>query len=314
MHTHPPGSRRRGYARRVATRRIPTPEAIDLALTLGPVRRGTRDRTMRIGRGEVVKASRTPQGPVTMHLRPVAGAIEVEAWGPGSAWLLEHAPGWCGALDETATFDPLPGPVRRLWRRMPGLRIPRTGLVTERLIPVILEQKVTGLESRRAYGRLSAALAEPAPGPLGLTLPPDPARVAALPSHAFHPFGIEGRRAHLLREVGRRAAWFDAAADLPLEEAEARIGLLSGIGPWTVAEVARAVLGDADAVSVGDFHIPSVVAWALAGEARGTDARMLELLEPFRPHRGRVQELLDHSGVRPPAFGPRLEPRTIERH
>jgi 3-methyladenine DNA glycosylase/8-oxoguanine DNA glycosylase len=51
-------------------------------------------------------------------------------------------------------------------------------------------------------------------------------------------------------------------------------------------------LGDADAVAVGDLHLPHLVARWLAGEHRGTDARMLELLEPFRGHRARVIRLL----------------------
>jgi 3-methyladenine DNA glycosylase/8-oxoguanine DNA glycosylase len=191
--------------------------------------------------------------------------------------------------------------------------MPRTGLVTERLVPVVLEQKVTRPEARRAYQRLARELAEPAPGPLGLTLPPEPARIAELPYFAFHPLGVERRRAELLREVGRRAAWIDAAADLPLDAARARLELLRGIGPWSVAEVARTALGDADAISVGDYHVPNLVAWVLAREPRGTDERMLELLEPFRPHRGRVQRLLQVAGFHAPAFGPRMEVRAIDR-
>jgi 3-methyladenine DNA glycosylase/8-oxoguanine DNA glycosylase len=74
-----------------------------------------------------------------------------------------------------------------------------------------------------------------------------------------------------------------------------------------VAETARLALGDPDAVSVGDFHLPNLVAWALAGEPRGDDARLLELLEPYRGQRGRVQVLLEAGGVRAPAFGPRAE-------
>jgi 3-methyladenine DNA glycosylase/8-oxoguanine DNA glycosylase len=80
-----------------------------------------------------------------------------------------------------------------------------------------------------------------------------------------------------------------------------------------VAEVARVALGDADAVSVGDYHVPSIVAWALAGERDGSDERMLELLEPFRPHRGRVQRLLEEAHIRPPARGPRMQARAIDR-
>jgi 3-methyladenine DNA glycosylase/8-oxoguanine DNA glycosylase len=84
-----------------------------------------------------------------------------------------------------------------------------------------------------------------------------------------------------------------------------------GIGPWTVAETTRLAHGDPDAVSVGDYHIPNLVAWALAGEPRADDARMLELLEPYRGQRGRVQRLLEASGIRAPRYGPRLAPRRI---
>jgi 3-methyladenine DNA glycosylase/8-oxoguanine DNA glycosylase len=181
------------------------------------------------------------------------------------------------------------------------------------LIPVILEQKVTGAEARRAYRRLVQALAEPAPGPLGLTLPPAPEGVADLPYYAFHPFGVERRRAEVLRAVCARSAWIDDAFSLTLDAAEARLSSLHGVGAWTVAEVARIALGDADAVSVGDYHVPNIVAWALAREPRGSDERMLELLEPYRPHRGRVQRLLESSRIRAPAFGPRMEPRAIDR-
>jgi 3-methyladenine DNA glycosylase/8-oxoguanine DNA glycosylase len=268
---------------------------------------------MRTDGTSVARASRTPEGPVAVWLAPIEGGVEVQAWGDGASWALEQAPAWCGALDDDSGFDPPSGVIREIWRRHRGLRIARTGLVTERLIPVILEQKVTGREARRAYQRLSAALAETAPGPLRLSLPPDPARVAELPYHAFHPFGIERQRAEVVREAGRRSAWLDAAAGLPIDEARARIGLLHGVGPWSVAEVARVALGDADAVSVGDYHLPSLVSWGLAREPRGTDQRMLELLEPFRPHRGRAQRLLEVSGIRAPAFGPRMEVRAIDR-
>jgi 3-methyladenine DNA glycosylase/8-oxoguanine DNA glycosylase len=268
---------------------------------------------MRVARGSVVRASRTPAGPITVSFTESTDGIRVEAWGPGADWMLERAPAWCGALDDDLSFDPRKGLVREIWRSKPGLRIPATGLVTERLIPVILEQKVTGLEARRAYRRLVLALAEPAPGSFELTLPPDPARVAELPYFAFHPFGVERRRAEVVRAACARTAWLDEAAALPSRQANERISSLHGIGPWSVAEVGRIALGDADAVSVGDFHLKDLVAWALAHQPRGTDERMLELLEPYRPDRGRVQRLLELSGIRAPAFGPRVEPRAIER-
>jgi 3-methyladenine DNA glycosylase/8-oxoguanine DNA glycosylase len=88
---------------------------------------------------------------------------------------------------------------------------------------------------------------------------------------------------------------------------------LPGIGPWTAAEVVRIAFGDPDAVSVGDYHIPNTVAYALAGEPRGTDDRMLELLEPFRGHRGRVCDLLAAGGLTAPRYGPRMPARSFAR-
>jgi 3-methyladenine DNA glycosylase/8-oxoguanine DNA glycosylase len=70
-------------------------------------------------------------------------------------------------------------------------------------------------------------------------------------------------------------------------------------------------LGDPDAVSVGDFHLPNLVAFALAGEPRADDSRMLELLEPWRGHRARVIRLLESSGIAAPRFGPRTPTRDI---
>ena len=268
---------------------------------------------MRLSERDVVRASRTPNGPVTVRFGSSEDGVDVEAWGPGAGWMLERAPAWCGALDDVDGFDPQQGVVRALWRRNRGLRITRTGLITERLIPIVLEQKVTGSEARRAYRRLAHAIGDPAPGPFGLLMPPDPSRIAEMAYFEFHPFGVEQRRANVLTAMCSRAAWLDTAETLPLDLAKERIGSLRGIGPWSVAEVARIALGDADAVSVGDYHVPNIVAWALAREARGTDERMLELLEPFRPHRGRVQALLELSGIRAPAFGPRMEVRAIDR-
>ncbi len=293
------------------SRVVAAPESISVSQTLGPLVRGRGDPTMRVARGEAIRASRTPDGPVSVAFREIDRGVEVEAWGPGSGWVLERADAWCGALDDVSTFDPPSGIVRDVWRRTRGMRIPATGLITERLIPVILEQKVTGMEARRAYRAMTLALGDPAPGDLDLRLPPDLERIAELPYERFHPFGIGRRRAEVIREVARRRTWVDAAAELPLSEARARIGSLRGVGPWSVAEVGRLSLGDADAVSVGDFHVPNIVAWALAREPRGSDERMLELLEPFAPHRGRTQRLLEMAGLRPPKLGPRTEVRSI---
>jgi 3-methyladenine DNA glycosylase/8-oxoguanine DNA glycosylase len=65
-------------------------------------------------------------------------------------------------------------------------------------------------------------------------------------------------------------------------------------------------LGDPDAVSVGDYHLCHQVVFAFLGQRRGDDELMLELLEPFRPHRQRVVRLIERGAPMPPRRGPRL--------
>ncbi len=64
--------------------------------------------------------------------------------------------------------------------------------------------------------------------------------------------------------------------------------------------------GDADALSVGDYHLAKVVGRTLLGHPID-DPQMVELLEPLRPHRHRAVRLLEVSGMTVnPRFGPRL--------
>jgi 3-methyladenine DNA glycosylase/8-oxoguanine DNA glycosylase len=292
----------------------PSDGPIDLARTLFPLRRGHQDPTTAIAGGEAIRALRTPEGPATLHVRAVGGTLEAEAWGPGAERALADAPDLVGANDDWADFRAHDDLIRRLRRQHPGVRLTRTRAVTAALIPAICEQKVTGADARRAYRLLTQETAESAPGPGQLLLPPDPSRVVGLPSFVFHRCGLERRRADVVRGVCERAGKLDALADAPRGEAQATLLRLPGIGPWTVAEVARLALGDPDAVSVGDFHLPNLVAWALAGEPRGSDERMLELLAPYQGHRARVQLLLEASGIHAPRYGPRTEPRSIAGH
>jgi 3-methyladenine DNA glycosylase/8-oxoguanine DNA glycosylase len=294
-------------------RLIPVEEPYDLAATLFPLRRGTGDPTMRIEGREVWRAARTPDGPVTVRLDQGAGTVSATAWGPGAAWALDHAPGMVGAEDDLAAFEPRDDVMTQIWKGLRSVRLTRALDVVRTLVAAVLEQKVVGLEARRAWRRMTSEVSEPAPGEGGLLLPPDPARVAELPYFRFHPWGVERRRAEVVRAVCARAASLEALAEVPFEEARRRLEAMPGIGPWTTAEVMRLSFGDPDAVSVGDYHLPDIVAWALAGEPRATDERMLELLEPYRGQRARVQVLLERSHIAPPAFGPRMEARSIER-
>jgi 3-methyladenine DNA glycosylase/8-oxoguanine DNA glycosylase len=258
------------------------------------------------------RAMRTSGGPATVLIRRAGAVVDADAWGPGAGWVLEQVPGLIGLLDPREGFETDHPLVGEIARRHPGWRIGHTGLVYEALVPAVVGQKVTGKEAGRGMRGLLRSFSEPAPGPRpGLHLPPDPDRVVAAPYHAFHPLGIERRRADTLRRAAAEADRIDRLAGVAAVEAQAWLRRIPGVGAWSAAETVAVSHGDPDAVSVGDFHLKHQVCWHLAGEARGSDERMLELLEPFRPHRGRVVRFLE-SLAPYPRYGPRSPVRSFE--
>jgi len=297
---------------------------LDLRLTLGLHGRGRFDPALRFeASGSAWRATRTPHGPATLLVEIIdsGSRVRARAWGPGAPTMLASLEAFLGLDDDPGALVPRHPVVAEAAHRLRGLRIGRTGHVLEALVPAILEQKVTGHEASRAYRGIVARWGEPAPGPAGgqgMRVPPDPGVLARVPYFEFHPVGLERRRAELIALVSREAPRLERLSETAAgpggdpQPAYAALQRIPGIGPWTAAEVGARAFGDPDAVSVGDFHLPNLVAWALAGEARGTDERMLELLEPYRGQRGRVIRLLEASGVSAPRFGPRLSPRRID--
>ena len=191
------------------------------------------------------------------------------------------------------------------------MRFTRSLAVVEALVPTIIEQKVTSAEAHRSYRMLVRSYGERAPGPFGLLLPPSPETLASLPYEAFHPFGIERKRAETIRAVCAHSGRVEEAARMPARAAFERITSFRGVGRWSAGNVMQQALGDPDAVLVGDFHMPHAVAWFLAGEPRATDERMLDLLEPYRGQRARAMRLITYSGRHAPKFGPRHRLRDI---
>jgi 3-methyladenine DNA glycosylase/8-oxoguanine DNA glycosylase len=301
----------------LTVRRLDLPAAYDLGGTVGNLAVIQHDPTVRIGAREAWWATRTPDGPGTLRLlRDGTATLVATAYGPGAAWLLDRADAVAGLRDDAAGFAEVAGRhevVRRLARSRPGFRLPMTGRVFHHLVPAVIGQKVTGKEAYRSYRKVLRHFSEPAPGPQPqLCLPPEPRSIAATPYYLFHPFGLEQRRTDTLRRAAAVAPALERATDAA--DASRRLQSLPGIGPWTAAEVVRVSHGDPDAVSVGDYHLPNVVAWALAGEPRGDDRRMLELLEPFRGHRGRVCQLLMTGGYGAPRYGPRAPLRSFTHY
>lgn len=284
---------------------------LDVRNTFSLHRHGPRDPSIRIEPHGLWRATRTPEGPATLRLDVTGCDVAATAWGPGAGWLIDRASLFVG-LDDRSTLEPRHPAVADLQRRLPGLRIGASHAVVEALVPAIIEQKVTSYEAHESYRHMMFSLSEPAPGPQRLRLPPDPKVLAEQPYWVFHRFGIERKRADVIRAVCSRAARLEECIDLPAETTEARLRSFKGVGPWTVAEVTARALGDRDAVSVGDYHLPHLVAWVLAGELRADDARMLELLEPYRGERGRVIRLIECGAGRRPRRAPRRRIRSIQ--
>ncbi len=289
---------------------------LDLARTLGPLRRGRGDPCLHVAGDDAVRASRTPEGPATIWVRHTGRVLRVRAWGPGARWAADQVAELVGEDrddDLTALLARVDRPetalLRDLHRRHPGVRIPRSAAVVEALVPTILEQRVTGAGARRSHRSLVLAYGGPAPGPPEvagrLRLPPSPARLARLPSWIYHRHEVERRRADTICRVARRARPLDAAAELPLDQAYRRMRTIPGVGPWTAAGVGFAALGDPDAVIVGDLHLPHMVSWLFRRIPRSSDGEMLALLEPYRGQRGRILQLVGLAGVGAPRFAPR---------
>ena len=280
--------------------RFPLEFPVDLRETLEAGHVGPGDPCLKLSHAEAWRATRTPLGPATEHLKiDPDGALSVEAWGAGAEWLVERAPLAVGARDNPSGFAPAHPLLQALTRRHRGLRIGRTEAVFESTLAAVIQQRVAFRDAWRSWRALVRSLGEHAPGPVpDLWVPPAPDRVARTPYEVFHRFGIERRRGDILRRVAYLAPRLEEASTLGPDQARRRLMAATGIGPWTSARVAVIALGDPDAVCVGDLHLPHLVTWALAGERNGSDERMLELLEPYVGHRARVQRLLFTESIR----------------
>jgi 3-methyladenine DNA glycosylase/8-oxoguanine DNA glycosylase len=288
--------------------------ATDLAGSLGVLRRGPGDPTyLTAADGAIWRAAFTPDGPGTARICRDGPLVHVDCWGPGGGWLARGARALVGLDDDHAGFAALAEThplLREAYRRYAGLRLISSGLVISSLIPAILEQKVTTKEAFSAWILLVRRYGTPAPGPApeGLYAPPSPRAWALIPSWEWHRAGVDAKRSGTIMRVVRAASAVERCAGVPAEQAAARLRSISGIGAWTAAETLQRSHGAADALSVGDFHLCKQIGYVLTGEREADDARMLELLEPFRPHRHRAARLLLLAGPHRPRHGPRLAP------
>ena len=139
-----------------------------------------------------------------------------------------------------------------------------------------------------------------------MRVPPHARRLGADPDLAV-PGGRGGAAAQCDPGAGGRPGRARSSAPWPatIAAADRALRSLPGIGPWTSAEVRQRAHGDADAWSIHDYHVAKDITYALVGEPLD-DAACLEILEPYRGHRYRVQLLLSLSAARRPRRAPRM--------
>lgn len=286
---------------------------LDLAGVLAPLRRGRGDPTWHgAADGSAIwRTGTTPDGPATLRVhRRADGTVVGAAWGDGAAWTLAGLPALLGAADRPEGFVAHHPLVADAARRLPGVRFGATGRVWDVLVPAVLEQKVTGIEARRSWRELCRRFGDPPPGPApaGMRIPPTPAQLRAVPDWEWHRAGVDSARRRAILACAAVAHRLEEACALGGEDGRILLRRIPGIGVWTAAEVAQRAWADADAVSFGDFHIPTVVGWALVGRPLD-DAGLLAVLAPYVPQRQRAVRYVELSGFRRPRFGPRYSPR-----
>ncbi|WP_424189408.1 DNA-3-methyladenine glycosylase family protein [Actinokineospora sp. G85] len=279
---------------------------VELRAVLRPLLRGPGDPCLRVDATGAWLAANTPAGPGSLHLVVRSGAVEARAWGAGADWLAASVPGLLGGADDDTGFVAHHPVVAEVRRRAPGLRLGATGRVWDVLLAAIIEQKVTGTEAHRTWRALATRFGTPTEG--GLRTPPAPEAVLAIQDWEWHRAGLDGARRRAVVAAAQVAGRLERAAELKGVEGRSLLRRVPGVGVWTAAETAQRAWGDADAVSVGDFHIPHIVGHALVGR-RLDDRGMLEALAPYAGHRQRAVRHIVAAGLGKPRFGPRLAPR-----
>jgi len=296
MSTLPLPSRPR-LATRLAADRLRMADRMDAVPLVDRPRRGAISVCTRPGL--VRRAEPGPNGPLILEAAQRGDQIDVSVWGPAQTpreareRALDAARAWIGWYDDVpdlvALTAGLPA-LQRAARRIGPVRLSRLPRVGEAVGRAVLAQLVQGIEAHRSIAQLAAARGEPASSDLWSW--PTPTALGHTPAYALRRCGISLRSSAALHASALDDPRLERVRD-DYRALDRRLRAIAGIGVWTSAET-RLALGDPDAVSVGDYNLPGMVCHALADVGPGdcTDELMLQLLEPYRGHRGRVIQLV----------------------
>src|SRR5512140_572917 len=168
----------------------------------------------------------------------------------------------------------------------PGLRVPGAWDPFELSVRAILGQQVSVRGARTLAGRLVAAFGRPLPGggADGLThLFPPPAALAAADLSGI---GIPAARATAIRTLAAAVSTgrIELTAARGLEDFEARLCALPGIGPWTAQYVALRAFGEPDAFPAGDLGLRRALETARVPAGAAALRERAAAWSPFRAY------------------------------
>lgn len=152
----------------------------------------------------------------------------------------------------------------------------------------IIGQQLSVAAARTINGRVVELLG----GPL------EPTAVLAQPEEALRGCGLSGAKVRALKgtalAVDTGAVDLDGLDALSEEEAESALVALPGVGPWTAHMFLMFVLQRPDVLAPGDVGVRNGLAKIFDLAERPTPAQIVEMAEPWRPHRTAACRLAWH--------------------
>jgi 3-methyladenine DNA glycosylase/8-oxoguanine DNA glycosylase len=287
------------------SRCLEVPSTYRLCQSLSHAGRGVRDPCLVVRGHEACWGLQGPSGPLAVSARQHDEHLSIDLFGVDADWLEPRLANMFGLTDQPTDFCPTPPHLRALAKKYAGLHLLRAPLLLTRLVQVVLLQLITFHEATRAWRRLIEFAGHTAPTITQLRCPPNARQLAEIPVARYVSFGISQKQARTVVEVARAHHFVERLVNTSTAEFVRSLQQIPGVGPWTANYVAGTAGGHADAQLLGDFHLPNTIAWMLAGEARADDPRMLELLQPYSPHRFRIVRWSWAEGGHAPRRGPR---------
>ncbi|MEE2901882.1 MAG: hypothetical protein VYC39_06105 [Myxococcota bacterium] len=194
----------------------------------------------------------------------------------------------------------------RLSRQYRGIFPTRTLHLGYDLVRTVMQQLIEWKDAARAWRHFLRQTGSSTPVDSELLLPPSYEQIHRAPIDLLHSSGISQRRCLTIREVARIGHRIDSWACLEADEIRNKLSHIPNIGPWTIEHCLGFSLNQPDAIPLGDYQLPHTVSWALEGQDRGDDEKMLKLLAPWEGRQWTVLRLLFAANVRAPRKGPRL--------